>query len=72
MALVRSYLDAYSGQRAYDALLEQVEKTLIVEALRRSRGNQTQAAKLLGLPRPTLHAKLQKHRLLGPAEPPPS
>ena len=38
-------------------------KLLIAEALRRAGGNQTHAARLLGLPRPTLHAKMQKHRL---------
>jgi DNA-binding protein Fis len=36
---------------------------LIAEALRRCQGNQTHAAQLLGLPRPTLHAKLQKFGL---------
>ena len=38
-----------------------MEKELIVEALRRTKGNQSKAAELLGIPRPTLHAKLQRH-----------
>jgi len=37
-----------------------VEKHLLAEALRRTHGNQTHAARLLGLARPTLHAKMQK------------
>jgi nitrogen regulation protein NR(I) len=58
--LVRSYLDACSGEQAYAGLVEKIERLLIAEALRRSGGNQTRAAQLLGLPRPTLHAKMQK------------
>jgi DNA-binding NtrC family response regulator len=55
------YLDANSGLGCEPRLLEAVEKQLIVEALRRSKGNQSKAAELLGIPRPTLHAKLQRH-----------
>jgi len=40
-----------------------VDRLLLVEALQRTGGNQTQAARLLGLARPTLHAKMQKHGL---------
>jgi DNA-binding NtrC family response regulator len=58
--LVLSYLDACSGEHAYAGLVEKIERLLIAEALRRSAGNQTRAAQLLGLPRPTLHAKMQK------------
>jgi nitrogen regulation protein NR(I) len=58
--LVRSYLDASSGEQAYSGFVERLERLLIAEALRRSGGNQTRAAQLLGLPRPTLHAKMQK------------
>ena len=45
-----------------------MEKSLIVEAMRRSDSNQTHAARLLGLPRPTLHLKMQKHGLRGHSE----
>jgi nitrogen regulation protein NR(I) len=61
--LVRAYLDASSSDRAYVEFVERFERLLIVEALRRSGGNQTRAAQLLGLPRPTLHAKMQKFGL---------
>jgi transcriptional regulator of acetoin/glycerol metabolism len=33
------------------------------EALRLTGGNRSQAARLLGLSRPTLHAKIEKYRL---------
>ncbi len=51
-------------------MLEKVEKLLLTEALERAKGNQTRAAALLGLPRPTLHAKIQKHGLSAGGEPP--
>jgi DNA-binding NtrC family response regulator len=60
LALVRHYLDTYRGEHPHANLLEAVDRLLIEEAMQRTDGNQSQAAKLLGLPRPTLHAKLQK------------
>jgi DNA-binding NtrC family response regulator len=61
--LVRTYLDSCRSDRAYLDLVEKIERLLIAEALRRCQGNQTHAAQLLGLPRPTLHARLQKFGL---------
>ena len=54
-----------------DGSLEQIVKTAvealerknIAEAVERSRGNRTMAAKYLGLSRQSLHAKLRKYRL---------
>jgi DNA-binding NtrC family response regulator len=69
-SLVRRYLASYTGYRAHEKFVEQAEKLLIAEALRRAGGNQTQAARLLGLPRPTLHAKMQKYKLRAHGEPP--
>ncbi len=63
LPLIRRHLAAYEGDRACDELLEKVEKLAIVEALQRSQGNQTQAARLLGMARPTLHARMQKYGL---------
>jgi nitrogen regulation protein NR(I) len=60
---VRSFLEHAGSQRPLEALLETVERLLLAEALERSAGNQSQAARLLGLPRPTLHARLRKHGL---------
>ena len=45
-----------------------MEKSLIIEALRRTGGNQTHAARLLDLLCPTLHLKMQKHGLQGLSE----
>jgi two-component system NtrC family response regulator/two-component system nitrogen regulation response regulator GlnG len=62
-SMVRRYLAGYTGYHAHEQFVEQAEKLLIAEALRRAGGNQTHAARLLGMPRPTLHAKMQKYRL---------
>ncbi len=67
--LVRRYLYSYRGNRAHEQFLEHAEKLLLSEALQRTRGNRTQAARLLGLPRPTLHAKMQKYKLSGEQPP---
>ncbi|MGZ6143558.1 MAG: helix-turn-helix domain-containing protein [Myxococcales bacterium] len=40
-----------------------MEKRLITEALRKSNGNQSQAARLLGVTRDTLRYRLKKHVL---------
>jgi len=61
--LVGRHLDASSGPGCEPRLTELVEKELIVEALRRANGNQSRAAEMLGIPRPTLHAKIQRHRV---------
>jgi nitrogen regulation protein NR(I) len=61
--LARDYLDTCDGDHAYDDLLEGLEKTLFAEALRRTHGNRTHAAHLLGLARGTFFTKLQKHGL---------
>ena len=63
LALIRGYLANYQGKAAHEELLDRVEKVLIAEALQQSGGNQTHASRLLGLARPTLHAKIAKHGL---------
>jgi nitrogen regulation protein NR(I) len=67
--LVRRYLSSCGGARPHERLLDEVDRLLVSAALRRTKGNQTHAAKLLGLPRPTLHAKIQKHNLRGEGDP---
>jgi DNA-binding NtrC family response regulator len=44
-------------------VLEDVEKKLIVEAMERSAGNQSKAARMLGVSRDTLRYRLKKHGL---------
>jgi DNA-binding NtrC family response regulator len=43
--------------------LQEVEKALIIKALDKSEGNRTEAAKLLGISRRTLHRKLNEYQL---------
>jgi len=45
------------------ARLKDVERDLIVKALREARNNRSQAARLLGITRSQLYTKLQRHRL---------
>jgi DNA-binding NtrC family response regulator len=70
LALIRGYLTTYGGNAAHEELLEKVERLLITEALEQSEGNQTRAARLLGLARPTLHAKMHRYGLCGGGEGP--
>ncbi|HET9594214.1 MAG TPA: sigma-54 dependent transcriptional regulator [Anaeromyxobacteraceae bacterium] len=44
-------------------VLEDVEKKLIVEAMERANGNQSKAARLLGISRDTLRYRLKKHNM---------
>jgi two-component system, NtrC family, response regulator AtoC len=44
-------------------VLEEVERQLIIEALRASRGNRTRAAALLGVSRDTLRYRMEKYQL---------
>ena len=47
----------------YDQVIDTVERRLIATVLERVRGNQTEAARLLGITRTTLRAKIHKHRI---------
>jgi DNA-binding NtrC family response regulator len=60
---LKGYLDANAGPGCEPKLVETVERELLIEVMTRSGGNQSKAAELLGIPRPTLHAKLQRHRI---------
>ncbi|MBN3039094.1 MAG: hypothetical protein JW869_06765 [Candidatus Omnitrophica bacterium] len=44
----------------YDDTISSIERAIISKALKRTEGNQIQAARLLGLNRNTLHKKIQK------------
>ena len=61
--IVQRWLNSHGGVRACERFLEKAERLLLTEALKRTEGNQTRAAELLGLTRPTLHAKIQKYGL---------
>ena len=51
------------GGQPLSQQLEAAEKAAVAEALRQSAGNQSQAAKFLGLERTTLQYKMKKHGL---------
>ena len=49
--------------------MEEVERDLIVQALRRTDGNRTRAAKLLGLTRRILGYRMEKYGIGGEEDP---
>jgi len=51
------------GGKLYKFLLNIVEKPLIENVLRKTEGNQLKAAKILGINRNTLHAKIEKLKI---------
>ncbi|MDO9082262.1 MAG: sigma-54 dependent transcriptional regulator [Humidesulfovibrio sp.] len=62
-AFIRHALLDQAGDGAYDHVLDTVARGTIAEALEITGGNRTRAAKLLGLSRPTLIAKIEKYGL---------
>ncbi len=52
-----------SNENLFDDMMNRIEKEIILETLRRTDNNRTRAAELLGFSRPTLHSKIEKHRL---------
>lgn len=51
------------GNKPYDMIISEVEKTLIKRALELTRGNQVKASTLLGITRVTLRKKIEEHNL---------
>ncbi|OIO40564.1 MAG: hypothetical protein AUJ75_00115 [Candidatus Omnitrophica bacterium CG1_02_49_10] len=49
--------------KVYRTVLDELERGLFEKILSRTRGNQLKAAKLLGINRNTLHAKLKKYKI---------
>ncbi len=62
-AFIRQALLDAAGDAAYEHVLDAVARGTIAEALEITGGNRTRAAKLLGLSRPTLIAKIEKYGL---------
>ncbi|MCE5335974.1 MAG: sigma-54 dependent transcriptional regulator [Desulfobacteraceae bacterium] len=62
-AWVRGFLAAEADVNPFDSAVDQISAMLITEALNIAGGNRTRAAKLLGLSRPTLIAKIEKYRI---------
>lgn len=49
------------GENVFNAMVDEFSRILLAEALSLTSGNRSQAAKLLGLSRPTLLAKIEKY-----------
>lgn len=60
---VKQLLANQTWNYSFDDFMDTVSAIVIAEALKSTNGNRTQAAKLLGLSRPTLHAKIEKHKI---------
>jgi len=63
--LVQDYLHGCSGANTHSQFMAMIDKQLVAEALNLCNGNKTQAARRLGITRPTLQAKLQKYGDIG-------
>ncbi len=61
--LVRSFLDRKAGEKAFDEMMDEMGKLIIKEALQLCVGNRSRTAKMLGLSRPTLLAKIDKYKI---------
>jgi len=59
--IVHQYLENHSGKATWKNFLEINEKFLLIATLRLTKGNQTKAAQILGLTRPTFQAKMHKY-----------
>ena len=60
---VRETITTSEEANKFDAVMDHFASILVGEALNMTRGNRSQAARLLGLSRPTLHSKIEKYRL---------
>ena len=64
---IETYFKDLEGEPAhgvYSMVVESVEKTLIEEILKRTEGNQSEAAEMLGINRNTLRTKMKKFQFL--------
>jgi nitrogen regulation protein NR(I) len=60
---IQKALSASSEKNLFEVCMDRFASILISEALNLTGGNRSQAAKLLGLSRPTLHSKIEKYNL---------
>ena len=61
---IENYLESIKDlelKNLYDFFLDEIEVPLLDTVMKHTRGNQVQAAKLLGISRGTLRKKLERH-----------
>ena len=65
---LRGYLNSLNGYKPaalYELVISEVEKPLFRTVMEYAEGNQSEAAKILGINRGTLRKKLKTYKLLG-------
>jgi nitrogen regulation protein NR(I) len=60
---MRTSITSQEGEATFEKIMDRFAGILISEALNLTDGNRSQAARLLGLSRPTLHSKIEKYGL---------
>ena len=60
---LRAQLISEKKEKCFEFCLDHVASMLIKEALKLTQNNRSRAAKLLGISRPTLHAKIEKYNI---------
>ncbi|MDL2286556.1 sigma-54 dependent transcriptional regulator [Desulfococcaceae bacterium OttesenSCG-928-F15] len=60
---IRARLENGGGEHFFDEAMDAYARLLVGEAINFTNGNRSHAARLLGISRPTLHAKLDKYKL---------
>jgi len=60
---MRSAMTSEAATDTFENIMDHIAGILVSEALNLTGGNRSQAAKLLGLSRPTLHSKIEKYGL---------
>lgn len=65
--VIKHYFASLKGEQprhVYDFFLDEIEEPLLTVVMKQTRNNQSEAARLLGISRGTLRAKLKKFGML--------